>query len=86
MPYLVKSNYNGLLAANKNALDLSRKIEILLNDQDCRDKLSVGAKETARKFNSTSDFLSGVENTMNDYIHDKQEVTKVNKERSLNDR
>lgn len=49
IPYTVKDEYNGLIAANKDIDDLKQKIEMILKDSSLKEKLSQGAFETFSK-------------------------------------
>lgn len=61
MPFTIKHNFNGLLVKNKDLLDFKNKIELVLNDSDLREKLSIGAIETFNKSRRTSEFKSDIE-------------------------
>lgn len=73
MPYLVKDNINGLIAINKDTVDLSKKIEMLLENRELRERLSIGAVETAKNLNSTTDFSSGIRKTIHDYMFNEED-------------
>lgn len=69
MPYTIVDNFNGLIAKNKNASDLSLKIAYLLNDESIRESLSKGALETSSKLNSNSKFLSYMKKSLDEFIN-----------------
>ena len=68
MPYIIKDNYNGLLARDKDYLDLADKITKLILDKDLRKRLSKGAIQTADSLNTTSDFKNGIYNSLKNYL------------------
>ncbi len=68
MPYTIKDNYNGLLAKNKDYLDLADKITKLILDKDLRERLSKGAIQTADSLNTISNFKKGIYNSLKNYL------------------
>jgi glycosyltransferase involved in cell wall biosynthesis len=49
IPFTVQDGFNGLLATNKDVVDLKQKLSDILKDSSLREKLSVGALDTFSK-------------------------------------
>jgi len=53
MPELIRHEYNGLLFESDNVDNFRKQIEIINNDDNFRDNLAVGAKESSYDYNLT---------------------------------
>lgn len=62
IPLTVKDKYNGLLCKNQDWIDMSGKIEILLNNIELRKYLSKNARKTFESTWKKKDFINSVEN------------------------
>lgn len=68
MPYTITDNFNGLLAKDKDYIDLGDKLIKLIVNQDLIRKLSEGALQTSGFLNTAFDFKQGIYNSLENYL------------------